>query len=219
MSPFDRLLKTMLQPWIAACYLGFTALSFFYFDKPVAYFFKHLELGKKMPVFNWATHLGVNFIYIVTFFILFLFFRYVRRNKLAEIRSLFLWLCVLVPSLICSVFKVFLGRARPELLFENQLYGFYGMHFKHEFWSFPSGHTTTIMGLVFGLCIVFPRYMYGFLLTGVLLISTRVLLTNHFLSDVMVTSFLTLLEIGFMLNILRRKTWLVSAYKPILSAV
>ncbi len=219
MSPFDRLLKTMLQPWIAASYVGFTVLSFFYFDKPIAYFFNGFALLKTLPLLKLIAAIGINKIYIVGLFLLFMFFRYIRRDKEWEARLLFLWLCVLVSSLICFVLKVLLSRARPELLFDNQLYGFYGMQLNPKFWSFPSGHTTTITSLAFGLCIVFPRHCYAFLLTGLLILSTRIFLSKHYLSDVMLTSFLTLLEVRLLLSLLHRRAWLTSVYKPMLYAV
>ncbi len=213
MIPFDRLLKTMLQPWVAMGYLCFVVLSFFYFDKPVAYFFHGLPLKAKLPLLSLVSMVGVGFAYIAVFFLLALFFRYIHRSKEYEARSWFLWLCVLIPNLICLVFKLLLGRARPELLFDSQLYGIYGMHFTRPFWSFPSGHTTTITGLVFGLCVVFPRHCYAFLFAGLLVISTRVILTQHYLSDVLTTAYLTLLEVGLVLIILRRKAWLSSVYR------
>ena len=147
--------------------------------------------------------------------LLFLFFRYVRPNKTWETRCLFLWLCLMVPYAICLVFKIALGRARPELLFDHQLYGFYGLHFKALYWSFPSGHTTTIISLTCGLIILFPRYMYGFLSLGLMVALTRILLTNHYLSDVMTTSYLTILEVGLLVFILRRKAWLTSVCQPL----
>lgn len=219
MSPFDRLLKAMLQPWVVVSYMGFVVLSFFYFDQPIAWFFNDLSFKTELPFIYWLTRLGVSMVYIILFLMVALFFRYIHRNKEYEARSWFLWLCVLIPNLICLVFKVLLGRARPQLLFSDHLYGFYGMHFHADFWSFPSGHTTTIMGLVFGLCVVFPRYFYAFILTGLLLVSTRVLLTNHYLSDVMTTGYITLLEVGFLLVLLRRKAWLRSVYRTMHCAV
>lgn len=213
MCPFDRLFKIMLKPWVAASYLSFAILSFLYFDQSIAYYFYDLALKTKLPIIYWLTKLGTSFVYITLLFLLAMFFRYLRRNKPNENRCWFLWLCVLVPNLICLVLKVLLGRARPELLFSDNLYGFYGLHFTAPFWSLPSGHTTTIMGLAFGLCVVFPRYFYAILLSGLILISTRILLTSHYLSDVIFTSFLTLLEVGILLFILRRKAWLVSAHQ------
>lgn len=215
MSPFDRLLKIMLQPWVALSYIGFVVLSFLYFDKPVAYFFHGLGLKAKIPLLSAVTMVGVGIVYIIGFFLMALFFRFIHRNKEYETRSWFLWLCVLVPNLICLVLKMLHGRARPELLFDSQLYGFYGLHVTRAFWSFPSGHTTTIMGLVFGLCIVFPRHCLAFLLSGFFLILTRVILTQHYLSDVMTTAYITLVEVGLLLLVLRHKAWLSPVYRGV----
>ncbi len=209
MKPFDRFLTIMLRPWIAVAYLAFAMLSFVYFDKPLAEYFHGLSLTTRFPALHWLTVIGVGFIYMVFFFLLALFFRFVSRNKIAEMRSWFLWLCVLLPNCITLFFKIVLGRARPELLFDDKLYGFYGLHFTRQYWSFPSGHTTSTMALIFGLGIVFPRYFYWFLFSGIVIIATRVLLTQHYLSDVMMTSYLVLLEIGLLLLYSRRKNYLM----------
>ena len=211
MAPFDRLLKLMLRPWVAAGYLGIVVLSFFYFDKPVAWCLHNLDLKTKLPFISWLTRVGMGELYVTGLFLLALVCRYILRNKEWESRTWFVWLCVVVPYSICGVFKVLLGRARPEQLFDNQLYGFYGMQTNASFWSFPSGHTTTIMGLVFGLCIVFPRHCQALFLTGFLVVLSRVLLTSHYLSDVMATSFLTLLEVGLLMSIIQRKHWFTLA--------
>lgn len=209
MAPFDRLLHLMLRPWIAGSYVAFIFLSFFYFDKSVAYYFHDLNLNTIFPVLNWVTCLGEGFVYIGAFFLLALFFRYIYRNNTWETRAWFLWLCVLAPNVVSIFLKILLGRARPKLLFDDNLFGFYGLQSNGLYWSFPSGHTTTIVGLVLGFSIVFPRLVYLWLLSGFLIISTRVLLTNHYLSDVMATSYLVLLEIGLMVLYLRRKQWLI----------
>ena len=205
MTPFDRFLSIMLRPWIAGSYLVFVTLSVFYFDRPVAEFLYALNLNARFPPLHWLTMLGAGVMQITLFFLIVMFFRFIRPNKTWETRSWFLWFCVLLPNLVSLVLKIMLGRARPELWFEDKLYGFYGMHFTRHYWSFPSGHTTTIMGLMLGLGIVFPRYFYWFLVSGLMVNITRILLTQHYLSDVMMTSYLVLLEIGLILLYSRRK--------------
>ena len=123
-------------------------------------------------------------------------------------RSWVLLLCVLIPNIISLALKILLGRARPELLFDQSLYGFYGLHFVRPFWSFPSGHTTTVVGLVLGLMLIFPRHFYAFIVAGLLVISTRVFLTDHYLSDVLGTSYLVLFEVGLLSIIFRDKKWI-----------
>lgn len=209
----DRLLLLMISPWVVLSYFGFVIVSFLYFDKPIAYYFHDLNLRTTQEWIYWCTQLGEGLIYIVSLGLLALFFRYIRPNKQREERSWFLCLCVLIPYFICGVLKVTLGRARPDLLFSEHLYGFYGFHAHSPFWSMPSGHTTTIMSLVFGLSFLFSRYSLIFILAGTALVLTRIILTHHYLSDVLVSSYLAFLEVGLLVYILKRQTWFKGAPK------
>jgi len=194
MASFQRVLNITLNPWFAIVFCTLTTLSFFYVDRPLAYYCHDFDFKTHFPMLNIVTMLGLGSVYILLFLGLALFFRYVRRHRVWEKRCWFLWLCVVVPNAISLVLKVILGRARPELLFEQNLYGFYGFRSNSLFWSCPSGHTTTIMGLVFGLIVLFPKYAYAFLLAALVILMSRIALTAHFLSDIMATSYLVLLE-------------------------
>lgn len=205
MSEFDKLFKIMTRFPIVMAYILVIAGSFFYLDKPVAYFFHAMDLKQQIPLLSWITNLGIGAVDISLLFLFALLFRYVYRNKQWETRCWFLFLCVFIPNLICVVLKLLLGRARPELLFEQSLFGFYGLHANSQFWSFPSGHTTTVMSLIFGLSVVFPRYILAFLVTGFIIIATRVLLTDHYLSDVLATTYLTLIEIGWLTPFINKR--------------
>lgn len=212
MSPFDRLLAVMTKPIVMLVYVGFIVLSFFYFDKPIAEYFYNFDVRQHLAIVSWITKLGLGALYLPTFFVLALFFRYIVVNREWEARSWFLFMCLVIPTLICGFLKVIFGRARPNLWIHSDLYGFYGLQFKAPFWSFPSGHTTTIMSVVFGLSIVFPRYCYAFMLTGITVAFSRVMLTHHYFSDILAASYLSLLEIGILLCFLRRKSWLAPAW-------
>ncbi|MDA9272014.1 phosphatase PAP2 family protein [bacterium] len=209
MTSFDKIFSIMTRPWAIFCYFGFVILSYCYLDQPVAYYFYHLDLKIKTSFLLWIIKVGVAPLYLVGFFLLALFCRYIKRNEAWAGRFWFLWLCVLIPTFICLVLKIILGRARPELLFDSHLFGFYGFHLNSLFWSFPSGHTSTLMGLVLGLGILFPRHCYTLFFIGLALASLRVLLTDHYMSDVLASSYLALIEIGIFLFVLKRKAWLI----------
>jgi membrane-associated phospholipid phosphatase len=204
-NPFDKLLSIMVRPWVVACVVGFTAISFIYLDESIAYFFHGLNLRENWVILYWITNLGLGAIYFVSLLLLALISRYMLHNPVLEARAWFLWLCVIFPSIICFGLKVIFGRARPNLLFGEQMYGFYGFKLDASFWSFPSGHTTTLMGLVFGLAILFPKYCYRLIFLGFFVASSRIFLTNHYFSDVLSASYLALLEIGCLLYWLRRR--------------
>lgn len=211
MTPFDRLFGLLIKPWAIVSYLVFIGLSFFYMDKPIAYFFHDLNLGWVKDLFEGLTALGLGLPYLVLLPLLALFFRYGQQNKERERGAWFLWLCVVFPSLMCVIIKIMLSRARPKLLFSDHLYGFYGFKTHAAFWSFPSGHTTTVMGFVIGLCILFPRYVYAFILFGVAVAMSRLVLTDHFLSDVVSATYLAVLEVGVLVWWLRRQQLLIYA--------
>jgi len=213
MNPFDRVLSIFTKPRVAAGVISFLVLSFLFIDQPLATYLYSLRLGINYPFLNWITNVGLGGVYFVSLFSLALFFRYIVKRADWEARAWFLWLCVVVPSLVCFCLKMLLGRSRPKLLFNDDLYGFYFFKTHAPFWSFPSGHSTTIMGLVFGLSILFPRYGYRFMFLGAVVAISRVLLTHHFLSDVLTASYLALLEVGLLYCVLRQRAWLEPAYR------
>lgn len=208
----ERFLQFTLKPRTMLSIFFLITLSFIYIDRPIAAFCRETNFKVIWPWLTWVTHLGLGEIYFLSFLTLALFFRYIAINPIKEAQAWFLLICVSIPDAICLGLKVILGRARPELWFSSDLYGFYGLHFNGPFWSFPSGHTTSIFGLVIGLCVVFPRYCLPFILVGLSVASSRILLTNHYLSDVMMATYLTLIEIAAMLFILQRKSWLAPAW-------
>lgn len=212
MSPFDRLFSIMTKPLAIILFLALILCLYLDFDKPLAYYFYVLDLRDQIPVLSFLTRLGLGVIYIPTFLALALIFRFISANPRWEARAWFLFLCVTIPGLICFFLKIVLGRARPSMLLYNQLYGFYGLKGNAHYWSFPSGHTTTIMGLILGLSILFPRYFFAFILVGITVALSRVFLSHHFLSDVLFAAYLALVEVGVLLYILRRKSWLTPVW-------
>lgn len=204
MTLFQRLFKTMTNPWVALSYLAFIGLSILYFDKPIALHFHQLDFGQVKPKIELISYLGISSVYFVILTGLILIFRFGFKNKVWERRTCFLLLCLTVSTLICFALKMCLGRARPDLWFDQNLYGFYGFHTHKNFWSFPSGHTSTVMSLAFALSVLFPRMFYPAIFFGLVVVASRVILTHHFLGDVMMASYLALLEVGFLVYLIRR---------------
>lgn len=213
MSPFNRLFNVMSKPTAIISVAVVLVLCYFYVDRPLAQYLASLNLRVNIASLNWFTKLGVGLAYLVFFSFMAVFFRYVRPNRLWQDRFWFLLSCLLIANVICGVLKVMLGRARPSMWFENHLYGFYGFETKAPFWSFPSGHSTTIMAVVFSLSVIFPRYCYAFIAAGLSVAISRVLLTHHYLSDILSATYLTLLEVGFFLWYLQKRNLLQGAWK------
>jgi len=193
----------MKKPWVIIFYLLFVVLAYYFVDRSLATYFHQLDLRSTMHSLNILSALGQWMVYLLLFFFAALFFRYIQINSRYEARSWYLFGCVLIANLICFVIKITLGRARPDLLFSSDYFGFYWFKFSSSYWSFPSGHTTTVIALAAGLGVIFPRYFYAVLMVALLVAATRVLLYHHYLSDVMSAFYLSLLAVGFFTQFLQ----------------
>ena len=205
MNKSKQLLQRALNPWVLLMVLAIIAFSFFYVDKPLVEWLSTLHLQQRFPILEWVTNLGNSKIYLLLFFVAALFFRYLNKNALWEQRAWFLWLCVALSNLVCGVVKATLGRARPDLWLQVHEYGFTLFKMDRLHMSFPSGHTTTMMSVVFGLAVLFPRYWFVLVLSGVLVALSRVLLLEHYLSDVLAATYLTLVVVAMIVFVLRKK--------------
>ena len=159
----------------------FIMVSYFFIDIPVAIYCKSLPPGVR-DLFETITPLGVSTWYLVGSFSLFLLFRYYRRRIYAH-RALFLFAAIAVSGIAGAFLKWVMGRFRPKLFFEGDLYGFNFFNTAHEETSFPSGHSATAFSLALVLSLFFPRYrllLFGF---AVIVSVSRVVITSHYLSD------------------------------------
>lgn len=179
-------------------------ISYFFVDKNVArYFLEHTDtyedIGDIISIF------GESHWYIITAILGYLFFKFLKNNTLYANRFLFLLYINLFSGAICLLFKQFFGRIRPwGLKNDRDEYGFlafqnFDMGFiekmKYHFFtltdapttytSFPSGHTTTIFAIFTYLSIFFPKYIYIWLFSAIILASSRLLANDHFISDIL----------------------------------
>lgn len=198
MNKFERLFHVVTRPLVVALCCVLILFSLLFIDQPVAEAIHAVQLKLPSTGLKLLSCFGTGSIYIILLAVIALSCRFVTHNRRLENRAWFLWLCVVVPYFICIVVKISLGRARPELWFLENLYGFYGPHKSSLYWSFPSGHTTTIMGLMFGFCALFPRYCLAFIVFGIMVAGSRILLTEHYVSDVLFAGYLALIEVGLL---------------------
>lgn len=205
MPIFDKVLRFMLKPWFVVLYLFLAATSYLYLDKNISLYFKELDLNQNLIILTWITNLGMSRLYLAALPILSLICYFILHKKNLSLKFMVLWLLVLYPSLVAWLLKTLLGRARPVLLFNKNEFGFFGWHVEGDYHSFPSGHTTTITSLVIGLTILFPRYFVYWASLCLLVMLSRIMLTFHYLSDVLVSFYLVFLELGVLMYIMRNR--------------
>ena len=177
----------MSNKWITIILLLFcsilSAIAFFYWDIPLAYYCK--GLGQSfLDIAEIVTIWGESLWYYIILVPAFIYFWFMAKNKLWSMRSLFLLISISASGLISILIKWLVGRYRPSMLLKEDLFGFNYFSVGYELSSFPSGHTVTAFSLAAAVSILFPRLGIPAFIVAVSIGISRILITSHYLSDV-----------------------------------
>lgn len=164
-------------------------VSYFFIDIPAARFF-HSQAGDIRKVSEIVTRLGVSTWYLVLSMLGFVFYRFVRRRTLPANRLLFIFIVIAASGILNNILKFLFGRYRPNMLFNEHLYGFTFFSVGHACNSFPSGHANTITALALALYLITRRYGLAYLLLALLVMASRIVVGAHYPSDVLFGSYL-----------------------------
>lgn len=186
-----------------ALVVGFCVFSYFYLDQPIAFYMKFLAHPYTTKIAQLITELGKGLPYFISLPIIFIFAKFVFKNKNWERNSGFLLLCITVTALICNILKMVLGRTRPTLWFHHDLYQFIFWQTDTHYLSFPSGHSMLITSLMLGLCFIFTRYWLIFISLALIISASRLVVTAHYLSDVVTGIYLSILIVPWLYQKLR----------------
>lgn len=171
------------------------------FDRPAALYFHHFGPGIH-ELFDLITRLGLGYGYLTVFALAFAALHW--GGALPRLRPValpmrawsavpaFLFAAVAVSGLATDLLKVMIGRTRPKLLFAAHLYGFDGFALRPDHWSFPSGHTATIVSLAAALYRLWPRHVLFYVLVAAIVGIGRVVVGAHYPSDVLAGAFVAL---------------------------
>lgn len=162
--------------------------SYFFLDKEIAYFFHTETLPSVKEFFIFITTFGKSEYYIIPSLILYILYR--KKDTWIKNASLLVLGSVVISGIGINIIKVIVARYRPPILFKEDLYGFSWFDVGYIVNSFPSGHATTVFSAFIAFALLFPKYRYIFLILAIVIASSRVVLTVHYLSDVMVGALL-----------------------------
>jgi membrane-associated phospholipid phosphatase len=190
--PFSRFLDITRTRWFFLLITAFCIFSYFFLDKPIALEMRNLD-PHLIAFAEFMTLFGKGFFYYIALILLYIFFKFIRKSREWANHAAFLFIAISVPGFLCNLLKMILGRARPILLYTEQLYGFTFFQTNAVYLSFPSGHSVLITSLMIGLCFIFKRYWAAFVLIALLISATRVIVGAHYLSDIMAGMYLAIM--------------------------
>ncbi len=172
-----------------AAVAALVALGVALIDEPLARWFKQYNETALRDIFGFVTLFGESTYYLVVSFFLFVVFMAMARRRAFRLRrpafqALFVFAAMVAATVPVNLLKIAIGRARPRLLFREDLTGFYPFKLEYDYWSLPSGHSATIVGLMMALYFLWPRFRHFYLAGAVLVCASRVIITTHYFADV-----------------------------------
>ncbi len=168
----------------------FCVIGYFFFDLPIAQNCKSIFSSNKIRrILKDISKLGIATFYLICSAIIFMFFRFIRKRKIWSNRALFVFLSISLSGMLVLITKFIFGRYRPKMFFEEQLYGFEFFQLKGKITSFPSGHASTIVALMLSLYFINPKYRVIYFIIAFVVVISRVLVCHHYLTDVVVGSY------------------------------
>jgi membrane-associated phospholipid phosphatase len=161
-------------------------------DRPLAQYFA-THGGALFRLAAFLTRFGDALWWLLPSFALFMWARFVWRCPALAARALFVFTSVAACGILVDLVKLIAGRARPELWLTQGIYGFSYPHLQALYQSFPSGHAACASGAGIALSLLFPRHRPAWVAVAVVLGLTRVVVTAHYLSDVVAATLLAAL--------------------------
>jgi undecaprenyl-diphosphatase len=101
------------------------------------------------------------------------------------VRVGFLFVAIGLPSLFVTVIKRMIGRARPMTTGHVDPFVFSPFIWRSDYAGLPSGHTTTAFAVLVAFSTLWPRSRTIVLVYAVLIAMSRVVVTAHYTTDVL----------------------------------
>jgi membrane-associated phospholipid phosphatase len=197
--------------------LAFCVVSYFFFDRPVALWFKANLAGEWLRFFKAVTDLGLGGAWLIPSGIGMIVFRWrqvasrdAARAALWRMRanaSTLLFVSVAASGLFVDLLKALIGRLRPNELFAHGDYGFAPLSIDWSMTSFPSGHGQTAFAAMTVLAAIWPRGRIAFLALATLIAASRVIVSVHYLSDVIMGAYFGAAGTILLVRLFRARGW------------
>lgn len=123
--------------------------------------------------------------------------------------SSFIFLGVGLPSLVATLLKRIIGRARPMEWTAEAPLSFTPLNWDaYTYQSFPSGHSTTAFSLALTIAFLWPRSFWPMLGFAALVAVSRIVLGQHYITDITAGAVLGTLGAFAVRNLFVSRGWL-----------
>jgi len=123
--------------------------------------------------------------------------------------SSFIFLGVGLPSLVATLLKRLIGRARPVEWTAEAPLSFKPVNWDaYSFQSFPSGHSTTAFSLALTIAFLWPKSLWPMLCVAALIAGSRIITGQHYLTDITAGAVLGTLGAFAVRNFFLHRGWL-----------
>ncbi|CAN5490686.1 phosphatase PAP2 family protein [soil metagenome] len=181
MTPFPALRLLWLLAAFPLCILGYSAI-----DIPLAEWLHANVHGNVYMAGEWFEEIGKGHWWLVPSLagtaLLW------KRNRPLAIACATVFLSIALSGIAANLIKITICRARPVLWFDEQLYGLrlFAFDTSYQWNSFPSGHATTGAALATTGGLVWRKGAWLFAVVGIAIAVSRIVITAHYFSDVVV---------------------------------
>jgi lipid A 4'-phosphatase len=182
-------------------------------DRPLALFF-HARDADLRSLFEFTGRFGLTYGYLTLTGLGFVALQWggllprlrpiATRMRTYATALAFLFLSIAASGVIVDILKVVFGRARPKLLFQSDIYGFMWLGWRADHWSFPSGHSATIVALMTALWYLWPQHILFYILAAGIVAGSRVVVGAHYLGDTLAGALIAVLTTRYLARIFRR---------------
>ena len=102
------------------------------------------------------------------------------------VRFGYLFFAIAMPGLFVTIVKRLIGRVRPS---DVGPFAYVPWSWRNEYASLPSGHSTTAFAAAVAIAAIWPKARIPMLVYAAIIALSRVVITAHFVSDVVAAAF------------------------------
>jgi membrane-associated phospholipid phosphatase len=181
-----------MQAWLLGLAVTCVAVlaSSLWIDRPVAYLF-HSLVGRPYILIT-LRHTPALFVPLAALAVAILIARRLASRSVgrSDVVLLLVSLSAVIGLALKAPLKFMFGRAWPQTLIRDDIYGFYPFQTNAAFGAFPSGHMAAVSAALSVLWVYYPRFRYIYLVAAMLFAGGLVAANYHFVGDVIAGAFL-----------------------------